>query len=50
MTGSELSETAGEDGEYVDERSDDEGEKAGEDDLEEKLKSKGSLLQRASIA
>ena len=38
---SELSDKAGDDGEYVDEHSDAEGDKAGEDDLEEKLKSKG---------
>ena len=44
---SELSDI---DGEYVEEHSDDDGDNAGEDDLEEKLKSKGSELQRASIA
>ena len=47
---SELSDGEGEDGEYVDEHSDDEGDKAGEDDLEEQLRSKGSELQRDSIA
>ena len=40
MLRSELSDMDGEEGEYADEHSDDEGDKAGEDDLEEKLKSK----------
>ena len=44
---SELSDI---DGEYVEEHSDEEGDSAGEDDLEEKLKSKGSELHRARIA
>ena len=44
---SELSDI---DGEYVEEHSDDDGDSAGEDDLEEKLKSKGSELHSASMA